>query len=380
MHNACKLPYNFVDNTFINLYNQDKNGGYMEKIRFIQIGCGKMSIYTMRYAIENGMEIVGAVDINPEVIGKDVSSVLGGDITGVNINHVNELDSLLKNIKPDVAIVTTMSLMTDLKDVLMICAQNGVNAITTCEEAFYPFNSSPKITEELDKVAKENNCTITGSGYQDAFWGNLITTIAGATHNITAIKGSSSYNVEDYGIALAKAHGAGLTLEQFDNEVASIDRISEEERNQLIINGEFAPSYMWNTNGWLCDKLGLTPISQTQKCVPMTCEQDIYSSTLNMTVKAGDATGMSAVVTTETKEGITIVSECIGKVYSETDCDKNEWTVYGEPDTTFVVTRPNTVELTCASIVNRIPDLLKAPAGFVPTSQMGELKYQKINK
>ena len=26
---------------------------------------------------------------------------------------------------------------------------------------------------------------------------------------------------------------------------------------------------------------------------------------------------------------------------------------------------------------DRIPDLLEAPAGFVPTSRMGELKYQK---
>ena len=349
----------------------------MKNTKFIQIGCGKMAVYTIRYAIENGMQIVGAVDINPDIIGNDISSIIGGNEIGIKINKVDDLDTLLKECKPDVAIVTTMSLMNDLKDVLMICAQNGVNAITTCEEAFYPFNSSPKITEELDRIAKENNCTITGSGYQDAFWGNLITTIAGATHNITKIKGSSSYNVEDYGIALAKAHGAGLTLDEFESEIASADNISEEERNTLINNGDFAPSYMWNTNGWLCDKLGLTPISQTQKCVPMTCEKDIYSSTLNMTVKAGDATGMSAVVTTETKEGITIISECIGKVYSEDDCDKNEWTVYGEPNTTFVVTRPNTVELTCASIVNRIPDVLTAPAGFIPTSQMGELKYQK---
>ena len=352
----------------------------MDKVKFIQIGCGKMSIYTMKYAIENGMEIVGAVDINPEVVGSDVSNVIGCDEVGVVVSHVDELDSLLKETRPDVAIVTTMSLMSDLEDVLMICAKNGVNAITTCEEAFFPANSSPRITEELDKVAKENNCTITGSGYQDAFWGNLITTIAGATHNIREIKGSSSYNVEDYGIALAKAHGAGLTLEEFDKEVASADRISEEERNKLIENGEFAPSYMWSTNGWLCDKLGLTPISQTQKCVPMTHTEDIYSSTLNMTVKSGDATGMSAVVTTETKEGIKIVSECIGKVYATTDCDKNEWTIVGEPETTFVVTRPNTVELTCATIVNRIPDVIEAPAGYVPTSRMGEMKYQKISR
>ena len=352
----------------------------MDKVKFVQVGCGKMSIYTMRYAIENGYEIVGAVDINPDVIGNDVSSLIGGNPVGIEIKHVVELDALLKETRPNVAIVTTMSLMSDLEGVLMTCAKNGVNAITTCEEAFYPINSSPRITNELDKIAKENNCTITGSGYQDAFWGNLITTIAGATHNIKMIKGSSSYNVEDYGIALAKAHGAGLTLEEFDKEVAGADRISEEARNKLIENGEFVPSYMWSTNGWLCDKLKLTPISQTQKCVPMTHTEDIFSSTLNMTIKAGDAAGMSAVVTTETEEGITIISECIGKVYSEDDCDKNEWTVVGEPETTFVVTRPNTVELTCATVVNRIPKVIIAPPGYVPTSRMGEMKYQKMAK
>ena len=155
--------------------------------------------------------------------------------------------------------------------------------------------------------------------------------------------------------------------------------MNEEERRAKIESGEFAPSYMWNTNGWLCSKLGLKVKSQSQKCVPQFFSEDIDSSTLGMTVKAGMATGMSAVVTTETIEGITIESECIGKVYSKEDCDKNEWTVFGNPDTTFVVTRPNTVELTCASVVNRIKDVLAARPGFVPTSQMGELKYQKKN-
>lgn len=352
----------------------------MEKIKFIQIGCGKMSIYTIKYAIDNGYEIVGALDVNPSIIGQDVGSILGTGNIGVTIQSIDVLENLLNDVKPDIAIVTTMSLMKDVKDVLLTCAKCGVNAITTCEEAFYPFNSSPSFTKEIDELARKNNCTITGSGYQDAFWGNLITTLAGATHNITKIKGSSSYNVEDYGIALAKAHGAGLTLEEFDKTVASVDRISDEERQKLIDNGEYLPSYMWNTNGWLCDKLGLTVLSQTQKCVPQTYDKDINSSTLNMTVKKGMATGMSAVVTTTTKEGIIIESECIGKVYSDTDCDKNEWTVYGEPNTTIVITRPQTVELTCASIVNRIKDVIESKPGFVPTSQMGELKYTRIAK
>ena len=95
-----------------------------------------------------------------------------------------------------------------------------------------------------------------------------------------------------------------------------------------------------------------------------------------MTVKAGDATGMSAVVTTETEEGITIESECIGKVYSKDDFDKNEWTVIGEPETTLIINRPATVELTCGSVVNRIPDVINSKSGYVPTEEMGDLYYK----
>ena len=225
-------------------------------------------------------------------------------------------------------------------------------------------------------MAKANNCTITGTGYQDIYWGQLITSIAGSTQKITKIKGSSSYNVEDYGIALAEAHGAGLTLEDFDKQVASVDRMSDEERQEIINKGEYAPSYMWNVNGWLCSKLGLTIISQTQKCVPQTYKDDIYSSTLNMTIKAGDATGMSAVVTTKTKEGITIESECIGKVYAPDEFDKNVWTVEGEPTTTITVEKPATVELTCATVVNRIPDVINAEPGYVTTEKLGDLQFK----
>ena len=346
----------------------------MNGLKIVQYGCGKMSVYTMRYVIDNGGEIVGAVDINPNVIGKDIGDIMGTDKKGVVVENVANAEQMLMTLKPDCVIVTIMSLLADVEDALMLCAKCGVNAITTCEEAFYPMNSNPTLTTKIDQLAKENNCTITGSGYQDAFWGNLITTLVGASHNITKIKGSSSYNVEDYGIALAKAHGAGLTKEEFDAQVASADEISDEERQKVIESGAYAPSYMWNVNGWLCDKLGLTVISQRQKCVPQFNDYDIESSTLGMTVKAGMATGMSAVVTTETKEGITLETECIGKVYNKDEFDRNAWTVYGEPDTTLVIEKPDTVRLTCATVVNRIPDVIKAEPGFVPTSRMGELK------
>ena len=348
----------------------------MEKIRVVQYGTGKMSVYTMRYVYEKGAEIVGAIDINPNVIGKDIGEIIGCEEKGIKVTSIENAEEMLKEVKPDVVIVTTMSLLSDLEDALMLCAKLGINAITTCEEAFFSFNSNPTLSNKIDELARQNNCTITGSGYQDIYWGELISAIAGSTHNITKIKGSSSYNVEDYGIALAEAHGAGLTLDDFDKKIASVDRMSKEELDNLIQSGTYSPSYMWNVNGWLARKLGLTVTSQTQKCVPTTYKEDIASSTLNMTVKQGDATGMSAIVTTETAEGIIIESECIGKVYGPDEFDKNEWTVMGEPDTTIVVNRPATVELTCATIVNRLPDVINAQPGFIPTCDMDELMYR----
>jgi 4-hydroxy-tetrahydrodipicolinate reductase len=347
-----------------------------EKVKVAQYGCGKMSVYTMRYVYEKGGEIVSAFDVRPEIIGKDIGDIIGGGKKGVIIRDAKEAEQVFSSNKPDICIVTTMSLMQDLKTPFLTCAKTGVNAISTCEEAFYPQNSSPSLTKEIDELAKKNGCTICGSGYQDIFWGNLITVLSGAAQTITKIKGKSSYNVEDYGIALAKAHGAGLDLETFEKEIASADKVSDEERKKIIESGTYLPSYMWNVNGWLCDKLGLTVIRQTQKTVPQTYSKDLKSSTLGMTVPAGHATGMSAVVTTETKEGIIIEAECIGKVYAPEEFDCNDWTIIGEPSTEVIINRPATVELTCATIVGRIPDVINAPSGYVSTDKMPAPQYR----
>ena len=350
----------------------------MKEIKVFQVGCGKMSKYIMEYIYNLGGKIVGAVDINPDLIGEDISKVIGSEPKNVIINDLSKLEELLLSTKPDIAVITTLSYLNDVADNIRTCITCGVNVITTSEECFYAQNSNPTLYHELDVLAKSNNVTITGCGYQDIFWGNLVTNIAASTHKITKIKGSSSYNVEDYGIALAKVHGAGLTIKEFNDQIASADEISEAKRNEIINNREFNPSYMWNTVGWLADKLGLTPKSMKSKTVATTHPEDLHSDTLNMNIKAGDATGMSAIATLETEEGITIEAESIGKVYSKDDFDTNTWTIYGEPDTTFTINKPDTVRLTCADIVNRIPDVINAEPGFVPTSKLNEPTY-KIN-
>lgn len=345
------------------------------KVKVAQYGCGKMSKYLMQYVLEKGGELVAAFDMNPDIIGKDISFVVGGDALGVTISPADKADQILKSVKPDVCIIATRSTMEELKEAFSVCAINGVNAISTCEESLYPWNSSPDITKELDQLAKKHGCTLCGSGYPDLFWGTLVTNLAASSAQITKIKGSSSYNVEDYGIALAQGHGAGLSMDAFEKEIGNYNHLSSEEIGALVEEGKYIPSYMWNQNGWLCSRLGLTIVSQTQKCIPHTYKEDLHSETLGMTIKAGDATGMSAIVTTLTKEGITLETECVGKVYAPDEFDKNQWTLFGEPETTVTVNQPATVELTCATILNRLPQLIDAEPGYITTDKFPYSQY-----
>ncbi|MBR5662923.1 MAG: dihydrodipicolinate reductase [Bacilli bacterium] len=339
-------------------------------LKVIQIGCGKMSRYTIRYLLDKGYTLVGAYDVNPDIIGKRIDQIYSEVKSDVTINHIDDIDKIDEK-SADIAIIETMSLLNDIGDVARKVLSKGINIITTCEEAFYAENSNPTLYKELDILAKANGVTITGSGYQDVFWGNLIYTLAGSTHKIKKIKGSSSYNVEEYGIALADAHGVGLSTEEFDEKIASVDNITDDARQVLINQREFLPSYMWNTVGWIADKFNLSITDIKQRCVPILALEDVYSDTLGKEIKKGNALGMSAIVTANTKEGIVLEAECIGKVYVDDDIDVNEWTIHGEPDTSVVIKKPQTVELTCADIVNRLIDVVNSKPGFVPTSKMG---------
>lgn len=330
-----------------------------QKIKVVQYGCGKMAEVIIRNLIEHGAEIVGAIDSNPALKGLDIGDFAKlGYQTGVKIS--DNAEAVFSSTDADVALVTIFSYMPETYQFFETCLKHGVNVLTTCEEAIYPWNTSPSETNRLDRLAKDHNVTIMGTGMQDLYWINVPTLMLAGTNKLTKIKGAVSYNVEDYGLALAEAHGAGYTLDKFNKEIAQAVSF---------------PSYMWNAAEGICAKMNWTIKSISQKSVPFTLEEDLYSETLGRVIPAGDAIGMSAVTSIDTHQGIELEVECIGKVYRESDGDMCEWEITGDPNMRFALDKPDTVAHTCATIVNRIPSIIQAPAGFMTAEKVAKLEY-----
>ena len=162
----------------------------MRRIKAVVYGVGAMNSVATRMMLEKGVDIVGALARSPEKVGRDLGEVAGlGYQTGVLVE--DDPDRVLSTRQADIAVIAVASYMSDMYEHLRRCAEHGVNAVTISEEALYPWNTSPMQTAELDRLARQNGVTITGTGHQDTYWVNLVSLVLGTSHRIEPFRPSA---------------------------------------------------------------------------------------------------------------------------------------------------------------------------------------------
>jgi 4-hydroxy-tetrahydrodipicolinate reductase len=332
----------------------------MRRIKAVVYGVGAMNSVATRLMIDKGVDIVGALARSPEKVGRDLGEVAGlGYETGVLVE--DDPERVLSTRQADIAVIAVASYMSDMFEHLRLCAAHSVNAVTISEEALYPWNTSPMQSAELDRLARRNGVTITGTGHQDVYWVNLVSMVMATAHRIDTVTGKASWNVDDFGPEVAKDQRVDTTVEDFDRWLAETAR---------------PPSFGKNTLGALVEDLGVTVAEQSSTTRPELATQPVASAALNLTVEPGRVIGFTDIDTVVSDQGITLTFEMTGRLYLEGEADINDWTVTGEPELHLSNPAVPTGMTTCTQLVNRIPDVINAPPGFVTIEKLPRPRYR----
>lgn len=168
---------------------------------------------------KKGVEIVGAVVRGPK-IGKSMFELINMERGSREDIIAGSFEEVITEKAADVVIICTDSFVRDSFDKIKHCIENKINVISTAEEMAYPKAQEFKLSEELDRLAKENKVTILGTGINPGLIMDLLViTLTGACIDVESIKAERINNLSPFGPAVMNGQGVGISVNEFNKRV-----------------------------------------------------------------------------------------------------------------------------------------------------------------
>lgn len=167
-------------------------------------GFGSIGRLLAKYAIKRGHEIIGVIDINEEIIGRDIGEIIGLDREyGVNVSRdPSEL------VDADIVFHATSSYLDIVYPQLLRLIELGLNTISTCETLAYPYYRYPVLARKLDEAAKTRSVTILGTGINPGFLlDTLVIILSSPLPDITRVKAIRSLDAGKRRLSFRKKIG-----------------------------------------------------------------------------------------------------------------------------------------------------------------------------
>jgi hypothetical protein len=188
-------------------------------IRVVCYGLGPIGMGIARLAARrSGIAIVGAIDVDPRKVGRDLGELLGGDALGVMVS--DDAPHTLASTRPEAVLHATSSSLASVADQLVAIAEAEANAVSTCEELSYPWTAQPQLAAELDAAARRSGVTLLGTGVNPGYAMDALPLML--TAPCASVEGVRVLRVVDAAQRrgpLQHKVGAGLTPEAFEAQV-----------------------------------------------------------------------------------------------------------------------------------------------------------------
>jgi 4-hydroxy-tetrahydrodipicolinate reductase len=320
----------------------------MEELRVVCVGLGPIGKAIAKGLLEKkGLKIVGAVDVAPDLIGKDLGEVLElGRKLGVTVR--DDLDKLLDEVKADIAVIATKSYLPDVYPQIESCVKHCVNVISTCEELSYPYYRYPELSAKIDTLAKDHGVTVLGTGINPGYLMDALPImLTGACTKVDSIKVIRMMDSKKRRIPYQKKIGTGLSPEEFRKMI-------EEKKITGHVGLTESIAMIAAALGWKLDEIKEFPPE------PVIADREVQAY---VTVKPGQVAGLKSVAHGIKDGKPVIVLEFVSHALVEE-----------EHDTIIIEGTPRIEEKkiggvhgdigTVAVVINMIPKVINAPPGL----------------
>ena len=329
---------------------KDEGTARMRKVKVVLYGVGAVGSLIVKFLVEKeGVNIVGAIDIAKDKVGRDLGEVLSlGRKLGIRISE--DADSVLSKVKADITVHITTSFLKDTYPQIASIIKRDVNVISTCEELSYPYVSEPELAEKLDTLAKKHNATVLGTGINPGFlMDTLVITLTAVCQKIEKIEAVRVMNAATRRLPFQKKIGAGLTVEEFQRKI---------ENKQITghVGLEQSIAMIADALAWEFDKI------MAERVEPVVAKKPVESASIK--VRAGEVAGLRQRAKGISKNKEVIVLDFQAYIGAEEEYDAV--TIEGVPCVKQRIHPCVHGDMgTVAMVVNSIPKVVNAPAGLL---------------
>jgi hypothetical protein len=189
-------------------------------IKVMQVGLGPIGAGVVRQvASRKGFAIVGAVDIDPEKVGRDLGDICGAGAK-LRVKVTDDISRTIKATRPDVAVLCTRSSLKQVVPEFEAVLKLKVPIVSTTEELAYPVKSNAAAARNIDALAKRARVAVLGTGVNPGFvMDTLPITLTGVCESVRAIEVDRIQDASVRRLPFQKKIGAGLTRNEFMEKV-----------------------------------------------------------------------------------------------------------------------------------------------------------------
>lgn len=160
-------------------------------------------------------DIVGVIDIDPKIVGRDIGNILGIGKIGVIVS--NKPEKVLRNSRPRVVLHATTSFLNKVFPQIKTVIEHGANLVSSCETLAYPWYRYPKLAKEIDKLAKKHEVTVLSAGINPGFiFDTLPLIISSSCLFVKRIKVVRKINALKRRPSFQRKIGLGIPAHMFD--------------------------------------------------------------------------------------------------------------------------------------------------------------------